>query len=49
MFCGKILIKNNSNENANLKSVSFYHIICYTYIGGVLLNEKFRVKKINRW
>lgn len=23
MFCGKKLVKNNSNENANLKLVSF--------------------------
>lgn len=43
MFCGKKLIKNNSNKNVNSKSVSFYHIICYTYIGDVLINEKVRV------
>ena len=43
MFCGKKLIKNNINENANPKSVSFYHIICYTYIVDVLINEKVRV------
>lgn len=43
MFCGKKLIKNNSNKNVNSKSLSFYHIIWYTYIGDVLINEKVRV------